>query len=197
MQCVRGCCIQTAATLKTCSCPSQKTSGDRTACAVLESCHIGMMRCSKCIHNYWEHTRWNVQSWILIFFLIHVYVKNLFCLSEQTIPNTTWDLWFDSCGAWTVFEYARKYNCRRNQLGICAWKTNTNSRDCYKKLMCISLLNVESIDDMKIVSYHWEEIKGPLREQKASADTAVLHLSNLVPGNYTFRYLHRHFPLEF
>uniref|UniRef100_A0A663FF08 KIAA0319 n=1 Tax=Aquila chrysaetos chrysaetos TaxID=223781 RepID=A0A663FF08_AQUCH len=45
----------------------------------------------------------------------------------------------------------------------------------------------QSIDDMKIVSFHWEEIKGPLREQKASADTPVLHLSNLVPGNYTFR----------
>uniref|UniRef100_A0A8B9TQY4 KIAA0319 n=1 Tax=Anas platyrhynchos TaxID=8839 RepID=A0A8B9TQY4_ANAPL len=45
----------------------------------------------------------------------------------------------------------------------------------------------QSIDDMKIVSYHWEEIKGPLREQKASADTPVLHLSKLVPGNYTFR----------
>ncbi|XP_065484852.1 dyslexia-associated protein KIAA0319 homolog isoform X2 [Caloenas nicobarica] len=45
----------------------------------------------------------------------------------------------------------------------------------------------QSIDDTKIVSYHWEEIKGPLREQKASADTPVLHLSNLVPGNYTFR----------
>lgn len=56
---------------------------------------------------------------------------------------------------------------------------------------------IESIDDMKIVSYHWEEIKGPLREQKASADTPVLHLSNLVPGNYTFRYLHRCFLLGF
>ncbi|NXL64349.1 K0319 protein, partial [Chordeiles acutipennis] len=55
------------------------------------------------------------------------------------------------------------------------------------KLICFSLMNVESIDDMKIVSYHWEEIKGPLREEKASADTPVLHLSNLVPGNYTFR----------
>lgn len=54
-------------------------------------------------------------------------------------------------------------------------------------------MNVESIDDVKIVSYHWEEIKGPLREQKASADTPVLHLSNLVPGNYTFRYLHNDF----
>ncbi|XP_019469247.1 dyslexia-associated protein KIAA0319 homolog isoform X3 [Meleagris gallopavo] len=45
----------------------------------------------------------------------------------------------------------------------------------------------QSTDDIKIVSYHWEEIKGPLREQKASADTPVLHLSNLVLGNYTFR----------
>ncbi|XP_019379267.1 PREDICTED: dyslexia-associated protein KIAA0319 homolog isoform X2 [Gavialis gangeticus] len=45
----------------------------------------------------------------------------------------------------------------------------------------------QSRDDTKIVSYHWEEIKGPLREQKASADVPVLHLSNLVPGNYTFR----------
>ncbi|XP_068787771.1 dyslexia-associated protein KIAA0319 homolog isoform X3 [Struthio camelus] len=45
----------------------------------------------------------------------------------------------------------------------------------------------QSVDDVKIVSYHWEEIKGPLREQKASADTPVLHLSDLVPGNYTFR----------
>ncbi|NXX88842.1 K0319 protein, partial [Centropus bengalensis] len=45
----------------------------------------------------------------------------------------------------------------------------------------------QSVDDMKIVSYHWEEIEGPLREQKASADTPVLRLSNLVPGNYTFR----------
>ncbi|NXC50563.1 K0319 protein, partial [Penelope pileata] len=45
----------------------------------------------------------------------------------------------------------------------------------------------QSADDTKIVSYHWEEIKGPLRDQKASADTPVLRLSNLVPGNYTFR----------
>ncbi|XP_029446630.1 dyslexia-associated protein KIAA0319 homolog [Rhinatrema bivittatum] len=45
----------------------------------------------------------------------------------------------------------------------------------------------QSRDDDKIISYHWEEIKGPLREQKVSADFPVLHLSNLVPGNYTFR----------
>ncbi|ETE72541.1 Dyslexia-associated protein, partial [Ophiophagus hannah] len=45
----------------------------------------------------------------------------------------------------------------------------------------------QSVDDTKIVSYHWEEIEGPLREKKASADTPVLYLSNLIPGNYTFR----------
>ncbi|XP_074128854.1 dyslexia-associated protein KIAA0319 homolog isoform X1 [Sminthopsis crassicaudata] len=45
----------------------------------------------------------------------------------------------------------------------------------------------QSTDDAEIVSYHWEEIKGPLREEKVSDDSPVLHLSNLVPGNYTFR----------
>nr|XP_014353719.1 PREDICTED: dyslexia-associated protein KIAA0319 homolog isoform X1 [Latimeria chalumnae] len=45
----------------------------------------------------------------------------------------------------------------------------------------------QSTADTKVVSYHWEEIKGPLREQKASADTPILHLANLIPGNYTFR----------
>uniref|UniRef100_A0A8D2L445 KIAA0319 like n=1 Tax=Varanus komodoensis TaxID=61221 RepID=A0A8D2L445_VARKO len=44
----------------------------------------------------------------------------------------------------------------------------------------------QSTDDDKIVSYHWEELKGPLREEKVSADTAILTLTNLVPGNYTF-----------
>ncbi|KGL88460.1 Dyslexia-associated protein KIAA0319-like [Charadrius vociferus] len=44
----------------------------------------------------------------------------------------------------------------------------------------------QSTDDDKIVSYHWEELKGPLREEKVSSDTAILTLTNLVPGNYTF-----------
>ncbi|NWQ60758.1 K319L protein, partial [Neopipo cinnamomea] len=44
----------------------------------------------------------------------------------------------------------------------------------------------QSTDDDKIVSYHWEELKGPLREEKVSSDTAILKLTNLVPGNYTF-----------
>lgn len=38
------------------------------------------------------------------------------------------------------------------------------------------------------MSWHWEEVKGPLREEKVSADTAVLTLTSLVPGSYTFRY---------
>ncbi|KAB0387150.1 hypothetical protein FD755_002106 [Muntiacus reevesi] len=44
----------------------------------------------------------------------------------------------------------------------------------------------QSTDDDKIVQYHWEELKGPLREKKISEDTAILKLSKLVPGNYTF-----------
>ncbi|NXJ08448.1 K319L protein, partial [Odontophorus gujanensis] len=44
----------------------------------------------------------------------------------------------------------------------------------------------QSTDDDKIVSYHWEELKGPLREEKVSSDTDILTLTNLVPGNYTF-----------
>ncbi|XP_015269172.1 PREDICTED: dyslexia-associated protein KIAA0319-like protein homolog [Gekko japonicus] len=44
----------------------------------------------------------------------------------------------------------------------------------------------QSTDDDQIVSYHWEELKGPLREEKVSADTPILKLTNLVPGNYTF-----------
>lgn len=49
------------------------------------------------------------------------------------------------------------------------------------------LLSSESTDDEKIVSYHWEELKGPLREEKITGDTEILKLTNLVPGNYTFR----------
>lgn len=51
----------------------------------------------------------------------------------------------------------------------------------------VFLIELESTDDDKIVSFHWEELKGPLREEKVSTDTAILKLTNLVPGNYTFR----------
>lgn len=44
----------------------------------------------------------------------------------------------------------------------------------------------QSTDDDKVVSWHWEEVKGPLREEKASGNTATLTLTGLVPGNYTF-----------
>ncbi|XP_054910926.1 dyslexia-associated protein KIAA0319-like protein [Poeciliopsis prolifica] len=44
----------------------------------------------------------------------------------------------------------------------------------------------QSTDDDKVVTWHWEEVKGPLREEKVSANTPILTLTNLVPGNYTF-----------
>lgn len=44
----------------------------------------------------------------------------------------------------------------------------------------------QSKDDDKVVAWLWEEVKGPLREEKVSANTSVLTLTNLVPGNYTF-----------
>ncbi|XP_045407853.1 dyslexia-associated protein KIAA0319 homolog isoform X4 [Lemur catta] len=54
-------------------------------------------------------------------------------------------------------------------------------------LMSALIDGSQSTDDTKIVSYHWEEITGPFIEEKNSADSPVLHLSNLSPGNYTFR----------
>ncbi|XP_010621257.1 dyslexia-associated protein KIAA0319 homolog isoform X2 [Fukomys damarensis] len=45
----------------------------------------------------------------------------------------------------------------------------------------------QSTDDTEIVSYHWEEVSGPFLEEKTSTDSPILHLSHLVPGNYTFR----------
>ncbi|KAK5854814.1 hypothetical protein PBY51_004973 [Eleginops maclovinus] len=44
----------------------------------------------------------------------------------------------------------------------------------------------QSTDDDKVVAWHWEEVKGPLRDEKAIANTPVLTLTGLVPGNYTF-----------
>ncbi|XP_036001585.1 dyslexia-associated protein KIAA0319-like protein isoform X2 [Fundulus heteroclitus] len=44
----------------------------------------------------------------------------------------------------------------------------------------------QSTDDDKVVAWHWEEVKVPLSDDKLSADTPVLTLTNLVPGNYTF-----------
>lgn len=58
---------------------------------------------------------------------------------------------------------------------------------CSSSSMSLLLLT-ESTDDDKVVAWHWEEVKGPLREEKVSADTPVLTLTNLVHGNYTFRY---------
>ncbi|ERE77278.1 putative dyslexia-associated protein [Cricetulus griseus] len=45
----------------------------------------------------------------------------------------------------------------------------------------------QSTDDTKIVSYHWEEVDGPVLGEVFPADAPILRLLNLDPGNYTFR----------
>ncbi|XP_028632157.1 dyslexia-associated protein KIAA0319 homolog isoform X2 [Grammomys surdaster] len=45
----------------------------------------------------------------------------------------------------------------------------------------------QSTDDIEIVSYHWEEVDGPSLGEAFQADVPILQLSNLDPGNYTFR----------
>ena len=44
----------------------------------------------------------------------------------------------------------------------------------------------ESSDDDKLVAWRWEEVKGPLRDEKVTGNTPILTLSRLVPGSYTF-----------
>jgi len=46
---------------------------------------------------------------------------------------------------------------------------------------------VESTDDDKIVSYLWEVEKGPLQDKTITGDTNILTLTDLAPGNYTFK----------
>ncbi|XP_018125013.2 dyslexia-associated protein KIAA0319 isoform X2 [Xenopus laevis] len=45
----------------------------------------------------------------------------------------------------------------------------------------------QSTDDGKIATYLWEEIEGPGGESKNVGDSPVLHVTELVTGNYTFR----------
>uniref|UniRef100_A0A8I5ZUN7 KIAA0319 homolog n=1 Tax=Rattus norvegicus TaxID=10116 RepID=A0A8I5ZUN7_RAT len=45
----------------------------------------------------------------------------------------------------------------------------------------------QSTDDAEIVSYHWEEVDGPFLGEAFLDDSPLLRLSNLDPGNYTFR----------
>lgn len=45
----------------------------------------------------------------------------------------------------------------------------------------------DSQDDDKIVTYHWEEVSGPLQEHRVDADTPMLKLKDMAPGFYVFR----------
>ena len=49
------------------------------------------------------------------------------------------------------------------------------------------MTHTDSTDDDKIMSYHWEEVEGPVREQKITGDTQTLKLTDLVPGSYVIR----------
>ncbi|XP_041361806.1 dyslexia-associated protein KIAA0319-like protein [Gigantopelta aegis] len=45
----------------------------------------------------------------------------------------------------------------------------------------------DSTDDDKIVKYHWEEESGPLQSKQIMGEEQMITLSNLAPGNYTFK----------
>ncbi|XP_029593131.1 dyslexia-associated protein KIAA0319 homolog isoform X4 [Salmo trutta] len=45
----------------------------------------------------------------------------------------------------------------------------------------------QSTDDGVMISHHWEQVGGPSIELGAFSDTQILNLSNLAPGEYTFR----------
>uniref|UniRef100_A0A4W5NMH4 PKD/Chitinase domain-containing protein n=1 Tax=Hucho hucho TaxID=62062 RepID=A0A4W5NMH4_9TELE len=45
----------------------------------------------------------------------------------------------------------------------------------------------QSTDDGVIISHHWDQVGGPSIELGAFSDTLILNLSNLAPGEYTFR----------
>ncbi|XP_060562361.1 LOW QUALITY PROTEIN: dyslexia-associated protein KIAA0319-like protein, partial [Ruditapes philippinarum] len=45
----------------------------------------------------------------------------------------------------------------------------------------------DSTDDDKIVSYHWDVVSGPLQDKSITGETAILKLTDLVPGNYTLK----------
>ncbi|XP_045183076.2 dyslexia-associated protein KIAA0319-like protein isoform X2 [Mercenaria mercenaria] len=45
----------------------------------------------------------------------------------------------------------------------------------------------DSTDDDKIVRYQWDVVSGPLQDKSITGDTAILKLTDLVPGNYTLK----------
>ena len=54
----------------------------------------------------------------------------------------------------------------------------------------VNVANLESTDDVGIVSYKWEETKGPIKEKSVFAsatDSKILQLKNLIAGVYDFK----------
>lgn len=50
-----------------------------------------------------------------------------------------------------------------------------------------NILSSDSTDDDKIVKYDWDVVSGPLQDKSITGDTAILTLTELVPGNYTLK----------
>lgn len=44
-----------------------------------------------------------------------------------------------------------------------------------------------STDDDRIVAYHWDVVSGPLQDKSVTGESPILKLSDLAPGNYTFK----------
>nr|XP_055179015.1 dyslexia-associated protein KIAA0319 homolog isoform X2 [Nyctereutes procyonoides] len=78
-------------------------------------------------------------------------------------------------------------NLSQLSAGLYAFKVAVSSENAFGEGFVNVTVKPESTDDNKIVSYHWEEVNGPFQEEKTPADSPTLRLSNLVPGNYTFR----------
>ncbi|MEE6464784.1 hypothetical protein FKM82_006354 [Ascaphus truei] len=84
-------------------------------------------------------------------------------------------------------KHTRTSKLSKLSTGLYELKVAVSSDNAFGEGFVNVTVTPESADDDNIFSYHWEEIKGPVREQKASGDSPVLHLSDLVIGNYTFR----------
>uniref|UniRef100_A0A2K5WV51 KIAA0319 n=1 Tax=Macaca fascicularis TaxID=9541 RepID=A0A2K5WV51_MACFA len=78
-------------------------------------------------------------------------------------------------------------NLSQLSVGLYVFKVAVSSENAFGEGFVNVTVKPESTDDTEIVSYHWEEINGPFIEEKTSVDSPVLRLSNLDPGNYSFR----------
>ncbi|KAK2112859.1 hypothetical protein P7K49_007125 [Saguinus oedipus] len=61
-------------------------------------------------------------------------------------------------------------------VGLYVFKVAVSSENAFGEAFVNVTVKPESTDDTEIVSYHWEEISGPVIEEKTSVGSPVLHL---------------------